>query len=243
MQNGNYEYANIVFYLFVWHKIIDIFVDILLQKCYNLRMNDVKFARRCGSGDTQAWEEFVKRYSRLMYSVIYQVLKTASVPGATQETTDGLFHDILVALSDDNGRKLRSYRGKNGCSLASWLKQVTLHHVIDHLRRASSTVSLDAEDGQGGTLKEKIVDTSGLQDAAAEEQEKLMYLKECIAALCREDKYFLELHVNQGVPLRRVGRHLRISRAAADMRKRRIMQRLRRCFKRKGYAWEEARDG
>ena len=211
-------------------------MDILLHICYNFNMNDVKFARRCGNGDTQAWEEFVKRYSRLMYSVIYQVLKTASVPRATQETTDGLFHDILVALSDDNGKKLRSYRGKNGCSLASWLKQVTLHHVIDHLRRSVATVSLDVEDGGGSTLKDILADTAGLQDAAAEEQEKLMYLKECVAALCREDKYFLELHVNQEVSLEGVCRHLRISRAAADMRKSRIMQRLRRCFQRKGYA-------
>ena len=66
-------------------------------------------------------------------------------------------------------------------------------------------------------------------------REKINQLKDCIKGLNADDKYFLELHLNRGLSLAELKGVLRISRGAIDMRKSRIIGRLRECFKSKGF--------
>jgi DNA-directed RNA polymerase specialized sigma24 family protein len=65
--------------------------------------------------------------------------------------------------------------------------------------------------------------------------EKQKQLFECIEELTVDDKYFLELYLHRGMPLERLSCVLRISKPAADMRKSRIIERLRSCFEKKGF--------
>ena len=50
-----------------------------------------------------------------------------------------------------------------------------------------------------------------------------------------DDKYFLELYINRGLGLDKLKAILRASRPAIDMRKARLIERLRECFKSKGF--------
>jgi len=197
-------------------------------------MNDLEFVQRCVKGDKKAWDEFLKQYSRLIYSYIHSVLNTKGVK-FTQDNIQDVFQEIFCSLIKDNFRKLNTFKARNGCSLASWLRQVTINFTIDYLRKTKPTVSIDEETDDGFSLKEILVNGSELASDTLSREERLKSLQECIDRLNNADKYFLELHINQGIKLEELKDHLRLSRGAIDMHKSRIIDRLRECFKSKGF--------
>lgn len=193
-------------------------------------MNDLQFVQRCTRGSKEAWGEFVEKYSRLIYNYIHSVLKASTV-SVGQENIDDLLHEVFLSLIKDNFKKLKSFKAKNKCSLASWLRQVTINHTIDYVRTVRKTISLDEEDDRGLSIKEILSDGSTSIAEALMDREKLAELKECIGRLDKDEKYFLELHINRDIALDELKGHFRISRAAVDMRKFRIVRKLRECFR------------
>jgi RNA polymerase sigma-70 factor, ECF subfamily len=197
-------------------------------------MDDLKFVQGCIKADKQAWAEFISRYSRLIYNYIYSVLSVQGRNLSTEQVED-IFQEIFHTLIKDNYKKLSTYRARNGCSLASWLRQVTINFTIDYLRKLKPMVSIDAETEEGFSFKETLADLSpGVADFL-NQQERSKTLEECIDLLESDEQYFLELFLNQGVSLEQIKECLKISRGAVDMRKGRIFQKLQDCFKKKGF--------
>ncbi|MBM3244986.1 MAG: sigma-70 family RNA polymerase sigma factor [Candidatus Omnitrophica bacterium] len=199
-------------------------------------MDDLEFVQKCTKGDKLAWDEFVERYSRLIYSYIHSVLKIRSQNSHSSETVDDLFQEIFVLLTKDNFSKLKTFKAKNGCSLSSWLRQVTTNFTIDYLRCLKPTVSLEEGAEENLILKDIVPDNSDIPSQAAIEEERLFHLSDCIQKLDDDDRFFLELFINKGLSLEQLKRALRISRGAVDMRRARIVERLKHCFKSKGFA-------
>ena len=127
-------------------------------------MDDLKFIQGCLKGDKEVWSEFISRYSRLIYNYIYSVL---SVKGRVllSEQAEDIFQEIFHSLIKDNYKKLSTFQAKNGCSLASWLRQVTINFTIDYLRKLRPIASLDAQDEDGLSLGDTI---EGLSASAVE---------------------------------------------------------------------------
>lgn len=196
-------------------------------------MNDLDFVQRCIKGDKQSWDQFVDKYSRLIYNYIISVFKIKGYV-FIRENVEDLFQEIFLSLTQDNFKRLRSFKGKNGCSLASWLRQVTINRTIDYIRRLKPAVSIDEENDDGFSLKDTLVDNSADAVDIAGKSETMAHLVDCIERLNKDDKYFLELHVNRGINLEKLKLHFRVSRGAVDMRKSRIIERLKECFKNKG---------
>ncbi len=142
-------------------------------------MTDLEFVQRCVNGDRLAWDEFIKRYSRLVYSYIYSVFKVKGYFSAPQDAVAELFQEIFLSLIKDNYRRLRSFKARNGCSLASWLRQVSINATINYLRGIKPVISLEAKDG----LKESIVAESVSAVEECAQDEKVSLLKECIGRL------------------------------------------------------------
>lgn len=197
-------------------------------------MDDLEFVRLCVKGDRHTWDEFLKRYSRLLYNYIYQVLNTKSYAFAEAHLQD-IFQELFCSLIRDNFKKLRSFKAKNGCSLATWLRLVTVNFTIDYLRRLRPALSIDEETDEGFSLKELLKSQATPVPDALEGKEEITVLKECVGGLDEEERYFLELHFNQGLGTEVLQRILKISRAFADVRKSRIIGKLRDCFKAKGF--------
>jgi RNA polymerase sigma factor (sigma-70 family) len=197
-------------------------------------MGDLEFVQKCTGGDSSSWNEFIDRYSRLIYNYIYNVLIAKGCPDVKTHTQD-IFQEIIHSLIRDDYKKLKSYKAKNGCSLASWLRVVTVNFTLRYIQKIKPAVSLEEEIGEGLSLEDTIA--SGLDPArdTLSNQEKASHLKDCIEALSSEDKYFLELYLNQGLSLTELKRALGIARSAVDMRKARIIQRLKECFRSKGF--------
>lgn len=197
-------------------------------------MTDLEFVQRCVKGERKAWDEFLNKYSRLIYNYIYNVLNSKTHPFNQDDVRD-IFQEILCELIKDDFRKLKSFKGKNGSSLASWLRQVTINFTIDYTRKFKPAVSLEEDNEDGLNLKEILKDSSVRAPDLLTLEEKLNSLKDCIENLEVDDKYFLELTMNRGLSLEELKVHFKISRGAIDMRKSRIIERLKDCFKRKGF--------
>ena len=199
-------------------------------------MDDLEFLQRCVKGERQSWDKFVDKYSRLIYNYIHSVLKAKGVSKFSQDNIEDLFQEILLSLVQDNFKKLKSFKGRNGCSLASWLRQVVINYTIDYMRKSKPTVSLDEETDDEFSLKDILADDSASITDSLTQEERLTHLKGCIQELDNDDKYFLELHINRGLALGELKDYFKLSRGAIDMRKKRIIERLKGCFRSKGFA-------
>lgn len=87
---------------------------------------------RLCSGDSDAWSEFIERYRRLIYSAIH---RTNGRFGAEWDETvlDELFEETVYKLLRQNGRALRSWKGK--CKLETWIYRITRNVCIDRMRK------------------------------------------------------------------------------------------------------------
>jgi len=197
-------------------------------------MNDLEFVQQCVQGDKQAWNNFVERYSKLIYNYIHSVLKLQGYL-ATEQNVNDIFQEVFLLLTQDNFRKLKTFQARNGCKLASWLRQVVINCSLTFLRRYKPAVSLDENNDEGSSLKDVLLDSSLAIHDTLSNKERLAQLAECVEKLELDDKYLLELHINQGLELGQVQNHLKISRGALDMRKKRAIERLRDCFKTKDF--------
>ncbi|MDD5155488.1 MAG: RNA polymerase sigma factor [Candidatus Omnitrophica bacterium] len=198
-------------------------------------MDDLEFVQRCVNGDKQSWDEFIDRYSRLVYNYIHATLALKGRDKFDRDNVNDLFQEIFLSLVKDNFKKLRSFKGKNGCSLASWLRQIAINYTIDYLRRLKPSLSLEQENEQELRLKDVIADDKISVKDMLTDEEKLERLKECIDRLNTEEQYFLEMYLNQNLALEEIKDMLGISRGALDMRKSRIIEKLKECFKDKGF--------
>jgi RNA polymerase sigma factor (sigma-70 family) len=199
-------------------------------------MDDLEFVRKCIKDDPNAWNEFIEKYSRLIYNYIYQVLKAKSVHQTNEQHVDDIFQEIFLLLTQNNFRKLSTFKAKNNCRLASWLRQVVVNYTIDYLRKVKPVISLDEESDSEFSLKNTLSDHSPAPSESLESKEKVSGLKDCIRKLDTDDKFFMELHLNQGITLEELKMIFKVSRGAVDMRKSRIIERLKACFKSKGFA-------
>lgn len=197
-------------------------------------MSDLEFAQSCVKGDKQSWIEFLSRYSHLIYNYIYSVLAVKGRNFSTDQVED-IYQEIFHALIKDNYKKLSTYQGKNNCSLASWLRQVTINFSIDYLRRLKFTISIDAENEGGFSLQDTLASLSTGAVEFLNDQDRRKTLHECIDLLDTDEQYFMELFLEQGLTLELIRDHLKLNRGAVDMRKSRVFQKLRDCFKNKGF--------
>jgi len=197
-------------------------------------MSDLEFAQSCVEGDKQSWIEFLSRYSHLIYNYIYSVLAVKGRNFSSDQVED-IYQEIFHALIKDNYKKLSTYQGKNNCSLASWLRQVTINFSIDYLRRLKSTISIDAENEGGFSLQDTLASLSTGAVEFLNDQDRRKTLHECIDLLDTDEQYFMELFLEQGLTLELIRDHLKLNRGAVDMRKSRVFQKLRDCFKDKGF--------
>lgn len=198
-------------------------------------MNDLEFVRRCIEKDSVAWDEFLHKYSKLIYNYIHSTLKIKG-KDIPPDSIEDLYQDIIFSLIKDNHKKLKTFKAKNGCSLATWIRIVVVNFTIDYLRRAKPLVSIDEDLGDDSSLKDTLQDSSFLKfEQEIAEEERKRHLSECIEELDVDDKYFLAFYIGRQVPLGELKSILGISQSAVDMRKSRLTQRLRECFKKKGF--------
>ena len=203
-------------------------------------LSDKELLQRCLQGDPEAWAQFVERFSGTIHGAIYATLRRYAPELVSPERARDLFQQVFLALCENDRRRLRSFRGKGGCSLAGWLRVVTTRLVIDQLRRrAPAGVPLDtapAEPGGPGPPALDPPDQGPLAPEVMESRQAAEFLRRQLDALSPRDRLIMQLRFGDGLPGAEVARIVGVSRNNLDQIVHRIKARLRKRAQEKGYA-------
>jgi RNA polymerase sigma-70 factor (ECF subfamily) len=187
---------------------------------------DRELLSQCLAGNGRASETLVRRFSDLVYRSVQYALVTKHVSFSKDDLED-LHNTVFLRLFEHNCKKLRQYQGKNGCSLASWIRMITVRTVLDHLRKKGvdtmvwqkkripleEVPELKAEEGEIGARIDN------------EEQKRL--LQDGIQRLPTRDRLFIKLHLDQGLSVAEVAETMQLSIGNAYTVKHRAIQRLK----------------
>ena len=178
------------------------------------------------SGDRKSSENFVRRFSSLVYKSVQYSLKTKQASFSKQDLED-LHHTVFLKLFERGFAKLKQYKGKNRCSLASWIRIITVRTVLDHLRNKgydsmgwqNRRIPLDQ-------MPELRFDEFEIDDRL-EKIELNRLLQICIERLSPRDRLLIKLHFYQNSSLSEVAEIMQLSISNAYTLKHRAVQRLK----------------
>jgi RNA polymerase sigma factor (sigma-70 family) len=95
------------------------------------KSDDTALIERLIEGDTDAWSEFVARFSPAIFGAVINTLRKA---GFNNDDGVDVAQDVYVRLCKDNYHLLRQFDPRRA-SLRTWLGVVSSSTAIDHLRR------------------------------------------------------------------------------------------------------------
>ena len=181
---------------------------------------------KCFSGDRKSLENFIRRFSSLVYKSVQYTLIAKQVPFSKQDLED-LHHTVFLKLFERGFAKLSQYKGKNGCSLDSWIRIITVRAVLDQLRNKG----YDAMAWQNrriplDQLPELRFDEFEIE-GRLERTELNRLLQVCIDRLSPRDRLLIKLHFFQGFPLSEVAEIMQLSADNTYTLKHRAVQRLK----------------
>jgi RNA polymerase sigma factor (sigma-70 family) len=178
----------------------------------------------CIAGDRAAWAAFVQRFTRYVYFLIQLTARRYDVALDPDELAD-LHNELFVSLLEDDRRRLRAFTGRNGCTVRSWVRIITIRRTLDALRRRRGHLSLD-----------EARDAEAPADAAPDPLERLLArdddargerLERLAASLSPSDRLLLDLIYVKKLPAETIAATFRTTRGAVYTRKTRLIQRLR----------------
>lgn len=185
-----------------------------------------QFLKKCFSADQNALENFVHRFSPLIYRTVQYTFKSKQVQ-FTQQDLEDLHHTVFLHLFDEQCKKLKQYKGLNGCSLSSWIRIVVVRIVLNFIKKAgfesigrqNRRVSFD----EWSEIHEGVPETKNLMETAEMEES----FQEMIKTLSARDRLFLNLHYTKGYPIKEVAQTMGLSMENAYTLKHRIINRLK----------------
>jgi RNA polymerase sigma-70 factor (ECF subfamily) len=187
---------------------------------------DLRLLSACLAGDRGAWERFVRRFSGLIYYSVRYALTSKGISFSPEDLED-LHNAVFLHLFENRCRKLSQYQGKNGCSLASWLRVVAVRRVLNHIRDGNIQVALP----QGKQVPFENLSDQDREElgplALMEQAEHGRLIQDAIQLLSPRDRLFIRLYFEDGLGLEEVAAALRISIQNAYTVKHRAVQRLR----------------
>ena len=187
---------------------------------------DRRLLSRCLSGHRKASEILVRRFSGLVYRSVQFTLTAKQVSFNRQDLED-LHNTIFLRLFEQGCKKLRQYQGRNGLSLASWIRMIAVRTVLDDLRkRGIDTMVWQKERIPLEKLPELRAD--GVEcgaDMEKAEREHLLHVG--MQRLPPRERLFMKLHFDQGLSLAEVAEAMQLSIGNAYTIKHRAVQRLK----------------
>ena len=178
----------------------------------------------CLRSEKAAWDSFVLQYSNLVYHTIKKTLNLHQVEPRADLVED-LYQEFFISLLRNDYNKLRQFRGAHGCSLASWLRLLTVRLTIDFLRKQAPTSGEVA-----GAMSRDSPDPA--EPLINEEQERLLI--QAIQSLSARDRILLDLCYRQALASEEVAQLLKTSVNAVYVQKSRVLEKIREVLRRSG---------
>ena len=135
----------------------------------SLMKSDHELVRRCRAGDSYAWEEIVRGFSRRVYNLAYRFT-------GRHEQAEDLTQEVFVRVY----RSLDQYDPQAG-DLSNWLMRLARNLVIDDYRRRTRTPTDLGDDLDQHEYHLRSV--QDLPDRGIERHERARQVREAIAKL------------------------------------------------------------
>jgi RNA polymerase sigma factor (sigma-70 family) len=179
----------------------------------------------CFNGDRYAQGDFVARFSDLVYYTVLNALKAKSAEWQTRDLED-LYQTVFMRLLERRCRRLRQFRGSNGCSLRSWIRMITVHTVIDHLRSRKDAMAHSSRLDTSyfmNNLRAELIDP----DLVLDRVQQMDRVHQGLLSLVPRDRLFIKLHWLKELSIQEVAGILGVSKNNAYSIKHRALNRLK----------------
>lgn len=187
---------------------------------------DRRWFKKCIAGDKYACERFVKEYSDLVYRSVRYTLWVKNLH-FNQDDLEDLHNTVFLKLFENHRKKLRQFKGKNGCGLGTWIRIIAVRIVLNHIRKRG----LDSIAGQKNRIPLEDIPELNLAEpvtlAESEKAEKQQSIKDGIRKLPPRDRLFLMLHFENGYSIQEVAQTMKLSLNNAYTIKHRAIQKLK----------------
>ena len=187
---------------------------------------DRRRLKKCIAGDKKACERFVREFSDLVYRSVRHTLLVKNV-FFNQDDLEDLHNTVFLQLFENQGQKLKQFKGKNGCGLGTWIRIITVRIVLNHIRKKG----LDSITGQQKRIALEDIPELSSADfgplAEIEKAEKQRSIKDGIRKLPPRDRLFLLLHYERGYSIKEVAETMKLSLNNAYAIKHRAINKLK----------------
>ncbi len=172
-----------------------------------LPLPDAELVRRAQRGNTNAFEELVRRYERKVYNIAYRLL------GDEEEATEALQDTFLRAY-----RFIKKFKFKS--SFYTWLYRIATNVSLSRLarRKKQDTVSLDMPLKESENILLEIPDEEHSPERAFQQKMLREKIQEAVASLPEDYRTVVVLRDLEGLSNEEVSRVLRLSVAAVKSR-------------------------
>ncbi len=133
------------------------------SSCSIKDMDDVQLVELAKNGESRAYDELVKRHSRKLHSVLYQM---------TDSYDDA--YDIAQEAFAKAYRSLRYFNGQS--AFYTWLHSIALNHARNFLKKRNKRAMYSLDDDEYGSHEEK--DMSMADDSNGSDPEKVLQMTE-----------------------------------------------------------------
>jgi RNA polymerase sigma factor (sigma-70 family) len=193
----------------------------------------------CIAGDKDAWDQFVEKYTNLIYHTAISVLKKNYADHQLYDELEDIHNGIFLALIENNYKKLRQYQGINGCSVSSWLVTVVTNYTLNFIERRKDTISLDStQSDDDSSLMDTISDEGPTPFDRVAESEQYELLHELMEGLNAKDKLFFKYFYEDDLPPEEIASLMNVSVSTIYSTKSRIIKKLKNLAKKKNLLQE-----
>ena len=169
-------------------------------------------------------ETLIETYSDLVYRTVQFTLISKSI-FFTKDDLEDYHNTIFLSLFENDYKKLRQFKGKNGCSLKSWIRVVAVRKILDSLRTQKKNLSID-------DLPEFVDHDFHLQELLEKKQNKKLLAKG-LETLKPRDRMFMKLHIEKGLSVSETSSVMGITTGSAYLLKHRAIEKLKAYFRKK----------
>jgi len=201
-----------------------------------LKSDEEKMLNACIQGSKEAWDAFVEKYTKLIYHAINKTLESYNAEHLYQDSSD-IHNSVLLSLWNDDFRKLKQYKGKNGCTVSSWLMVVTTNFTLNYIKKQKKYKPIEDDTTDNVDVIERVSDpqqqpSEELLKKEFEEMRKKL-VKVLVKDLNANDKLFLELSYERKLPPEEIAEILGVAVNNVYSKKNRIIEKLKKTAKKK----------
>ena len=181
--------------------------------------NDRRLIERLLADDRQAWEEFVRRFSGMVWRILRGGFRLS------KDGAEDAFQEIFLRLQEDDLRRLRSWRA--AAPLDAYLVVVVRRLARDCLRAERRA----SPGGEGGEETPDPPDPGPSPEELAMLAERRQAVQACRERLASRDRELLDLRYSLDLKYQAIAKRLKMTISNVGVALSRAEERVRRCLR------------